>query len=117
MKKIIKIYRGSLLSSAAGEHWILHSERDFHHRYIGTINELLKTFYEDENYLDMQEYASKALGIDNANKELYFWLITSMYKMGSNAMARGELRNAEKVLLEDEYQELILAVKKANFVT
>lgn len=115
LKKIIEIYKGSLLSSAAGEHWILHSERDFHHRYIGIINELLKTFYEDKNYLDIQEYASKALGIDNANKELYFWLITSMYKMGSNAMARGELRNAEKILLEDEYQELVLAVKKTNF--
>ena len=72
LKKIIEIYKGSLLSSMTGEHWILHSERDFHHRYIGIINELLKTFYEDENYQDIQEYSSKALGVDNANKELYF---------------------------------------------
>ena len=98
-----------------GEHWILHSERDFHHRYIGIINELLKTFYEDENYQDIQEYSSKALGVDNANKELYFQLITFMYKMEPNTMAMGGPRNAEKILLADEYQELVLAVKKTNF--
>ena len=103
LKKTIDIYKGNLLASALGEHWILSIERDFHYKYIGIINELLQTFYESENYYDIQKYASKALTIENSNKELYFWLIASMYKLGATAMARGELKNAEKSLLKEEY--------------
>lgn len=113
LKKLTNIYRGSLLSSATGEHWLMNSEIGFHHKYMGIINELLKAFFEAENYDDIQEYASKALIVDNANKEVYYWLIKAMYKLGANGMARGELRNAERLLTDDEYQVLLSALNGA----
>lgn len=113
LKKLTIIYRGSLLSSATGEHWLLNSEIGFHHKYMGIINDLLKAFFEAENYDDIQEYASKALIVDNANKEVYYWLIKAMYKLGANGMARGELRNAERLLSDEEYQVLLSALNGA----
>lgn len=110
LKKLTNIYRGSLLSSATGEHWLMNSEIGFHHKYMGIINDLLKAFFEAENYDDIQEYASKALIVDNANKEVYYWLIKAMYKLGANGMARGELRNAERLLAYEEYQVLLSAL-------
>lgn len=107
LKKLTIIYRGSLPSSATGEHWLMNSEMGFHHKYMGIINDLLKAFFEAENYDDIQEYASKALIIDNANKEVYYWLIKAMYKLGASGMARGELRNAERLLTNEEYQVLL----------
>lgn len=113
LKKLTNIYRGSLLSSATGEHWLMNSEIGFHHKYMGIINDLLKAFFEAENYDDIQEYASKALIVDNANKEVYYWLIKAMYKLGANGMARGELRNAERLLSDEEYQVLLSALNGA----
>lgn len=113
LKKLTNIYRGSLLSSATGEHWLMNSEIGFHHKYMGIINDLLKAFFEAENYDDIQEYASEALIVDNANKEVYYWLIKAMYKLGANGMARGELRNAERLLSDDEYQVLLSALNRA----
>ena len=113
LKKLTNIYRGSLLSSATGEHWLMNSEIGFHHKYMGIINDLLKAFFEAENYDDIQEYASKALIVDNANKEVYYWLIKAMYKLGANGMARGELRNAERLLADEEYQVLLSALNGA----
>ena len=110
LKKLTNIYRGSLLSSATGEHLLMNSEIGFHHKYMGIINDLLKAFFEAENYDDIQEYASKALTVDNANKEVYYWLIKAMYKLGANGMARGELRNAERLLADEEYQVLLSAL-------
>lgn len=110
LKKLTNIYRGSLLSSATGEHWLMNLEIGFHHKYMGIINDLLKAFFEAENYDDIQEYASKALIVDNANKEVYYWLIKAMYKLGANGMARGELRNAERLLADEEYQVLLSAL-------
>ena len=89
---------------------MMNSEIGFHHKYMGIINDLLKAFFEAENYDDIQEYASKALTVDNANKEVYYWLIKAMYKLGANGMARGELRNAERLLADEEYQVLLSAL-------
>lgn len=51
--------------------------------------------------------------VDNANKEVYYWLIKAMYKLGANGMARGELRNAERLLSDEEYQVLLSALNGA----
>lgn len=91
----------------------MNSEIGFHHKYMGIINDLLKAFFEAESYDDIQEYASKALIVDNANKEVYYWLIKAMYKLGANGMARGELRNAERLLSDEEYQVLLSALNGA----
>ncbi len=107
LKKLIDIYKGSLLISASGEHWILGSALGFRNKYTGIINELLKAFFEAENYSDIQLYALKALNLDNANKDAYYWLIRSMNKLGLSEMAKGELKSAEKFLLFEEYQVLL----------
>ena len=36
-----------------------------------------------------------------------------MYKLGANGMARGELRNAERLLSDGEYQVLLSALNGA----
>lgn len=91
----------------------MNSEIGFHHKNMGIINNLLKAFFEAESYDDIQEYASKALIVDNAKKEVYYWLIKAMYKLGANGMARGELRNAERLLSDEEYQVLLSALNGA----
>lgn len=107
LKKLTDIYKGSLLVSASGEHWILGSDLGFRNKYTGIVNELLKTFFEIENYNDIQQYALKALNLDNANRDAYYWLIRAMNKLGSSEMAKSELKSAEEFLLSEEYQALL----------
>ena len=38
-------------------------------------------------------------------------MIRATFQMGANAMARAELKNAEKALLEEEYAELLKAIE------
>ena len=112
LKKMIEIYRGPILASATGEHWIMHIQNDYHQKYIGAVNELLRLLYENHNFNLVQDYAQKVLEHEHNNKELYYWMIRATYQMGANAMARAELKNAEKALLEEEYEELVKALEK-----
>lgn len=115
LKKLTDIYKGSLLISASGEHWILGSDLGFRNKYIGIVNELLKTFFEIENYCDIEQYALKALNVDNTNKDAYYWLIRAMNKLGTTEMAKGELKTAEKFLMFEEYQALLDELSLCNF--
>lgn len=115
LKKIVEIYKGTILSSASGEHWLTLSETNYHSKYLGSTNELLKIFFEAHDYKDIQKYASQSLVLDSANKEAYLWLILAMDKLGSVEMAKGELRTAEKVLIDEEYQDLLTELKQHDF--
>ncbi len=115
LKKIVDLYRGPILSSASGEYWIQPSEIDFHTKYLGSTNELLKIFFESKDYIDTQRYATQALSLDNTNEKAYFWLIMAMDRMGSKEMARGELRTAKNILIEEEYNDLLFDLKSYDF--
>lgn len=91
------------------------SETNYHSKYLGSTNELLKIFFEAHDYKDIQKYASQSLVLDSANKEAYLWLILAMDKLGSVEMAKGELRTAEKVLIDEEYQDLLIELKQHDF--
>lgn len=112
LKKAMDVYRGNILASAAGEHWLLHTASHYNLKYLGVVNELLKTLAELKNYAEIHQYATQALRIEPENLRAYYWLIYSMYSQGATEMAKSELRVAQQNLTEEEYDELVLCVKK-----
>ncbi len=112
LKKAMSVYKGNILVSASGEHWLLHTASHYNMKYLGVANELLKTLAELKDFADIHQYATQALQIEPGNLQAYYWLIYSLYSQGATEMAKSELRVAQQNLTEEEYDELVQCVKK-----
>lgn len=114
MQDAIALYRGDVFSSAAGEHWILAHEISYKYKCLRIHNELMRLFYETQNYVSVEHYASHALKIDPSNMDAYYWRIRSLKKKESSGMVKGELMMAEHVLDADTYFELNQKLDRAK---
>lgn len=114
LKKAMSVYKGNILSSASGEHWLLHTATHYNLKYLGVVNELLKTLAELKDYADVHQYASQSLQIEPGNLRAYYWMIYALYRQGATEMAKAVLRTAEQNLTREEYEELVRNLKKIN---
>lgn len=106
LKKAVDLYQGPLFQSAKHEHWIMPCVVSLEMRYLGAVSELMKSLYQVEDYLSIQQYASKAMQLCPHSVDVYFWMIVSMHQLKHPEMARSELRMARCNLLPEEYEEL-----------
>ena len=106
LKKAVDLYRGPLFQSAKHEHWIMPNVVSLEMRYLGAVSELMKSLYQVEDYLSIQQYASKAMHLCPHSVDVYFWMIVAMHRLKHPEMARSELRMARCNLLPEEYEEL-----------
>ena len=112
MEKAVELYQGKLLSSAEGEHWLVHTANRYHFAYMSTANELLKQLMTIHAYDLIHQYAALALTIAPENTKAYYWLIQSYLKQNMEEMATGELVAARQKLPDEEYQKLLQELKK-----
>ena len=112
MEKTVELYQGKLLSSAEGEHWLVHTANRYHFAYMSTANELLKQLMTIHAYDLIHQYAALALTIAPENTKAYYWLIQSYLKQNMEEMATGELVAARQKLPDEEYQKLLQELKK-----
>ena len=106
LKKAAALYRGSLFTTASGEHWLIPTEVSYRLKYNGVINELMRELSAIRSYSLIQEYAGMALLVDPRNADAYFWLITALNHLGSPEIAKSELNMAREMLERTEYQDL-----------
>lgn len=114
LKKAVQLYRGNLYDSASSEHWIMAHELSYKYKCLGIYNEIMRIFYDMQDYSKVQYYASLALKVDKASVDAYYWMVRAMKQRDSLALAKGELKMAEHILTEDEYAELIEKLNKTN---
>lgn len=114
LKNAIQLYRGDVFESASGEHWLLSHEIAYKYKCLGIYNELMKAYFDIQNYSSVQYYAGNALKIDPANADAYYWMIRAMKKKDSMSMVKGELKMAEHVLEPDEYEEMLKKLDRAK---
>ena len=114
LKNATQLYRGDVFESASGEHWLLSHEIAYKYKCLGIYNELMKAYFDTQNYASVQYYAGDALKIDSANADAYYWMIRAMKKKDSMSMVKGELKMAEHVLDPTEYEELIKKLDKVK---
>lgn len=114
MQDAIALYRGEIFASASGEHWILAHEISYKYKCLRIHNELMRLFYETQNFVSVEHYASHALKIDPLNVDAYYWRIRSLKKKESSGMVKGELLMAEHVLDTDAYIELNQKLERAK---
>lgn len=112
MEKAVELYQGKLLSSAEGEHWLVHTANRYHFAYMSTANELLKQLMTIHAYDLIHQYAALALTIAPENTKACYWLIQSYLKQNMEEMATGELVAARQKLSDEEYQKLLQELKK-----
>ena len=103
-----------MFESARGEHWLIPHEISYKYKCLGIYNELMKAYFDTQNYSSVQYYAGNALKIDPANADAYYWMIRAMKKKDSMSMVKGELKMAEHVLEASEYEELLRKLKGLN---
>lgn len=115
MEKTVELYQGKLLSSAEGEHWLVHTANRYHFAYMSTANELLKRLMTIHAYDLIHQYAALALTIAPENTKAYYWLIQSYLKQNMEEMATGELVAARQKLPDEEYQKLLQELIKQRY--
>ena len=114
LKLSVELYKGNLLESAEGEHWLMHEALHYNLKYLGVTNELLKTLSEKKDYPNVLQYATQALKIEPGNMQAYYWLINSMYRLGATEMAKSEVKVAKQHLTKEEFGELLRCFKKTK---
>lgn len=114
LKKAVLLYRGPVFENATSEHWINNISTHYSLRYIGFISELLKKLAEVKDYYGINKYATQALGVEPGNLKAYYWLIWSMYNLGTIEMAKSQVQQARKDLTAEEYEELIKYLKESK---
>lgn len=114
LKKAVLLYKGSVFANTASEHWINNISIHYSLRYVGFINELLKKLAEVKDYYGINKYATQSLGVEPGNLKAYYWLIWSMYNLGTIEMAKSQIQQARKLLTEEEYEELLKYLKESK---
>lgn len=114
LKNAIALYRGDVFESASGEHWLISHEIAYKYKCLGIYNEMMKLYFDLQNYSSVQYYAGNALKIDPANADAYYWMIRAMKKKDSMSMVKGELKMAEHVLEASEYEEMLKKLERAK---
>ena len=74
----------------------------------------MKAYFETGNYVRVEYYAEKALEVEPANEDVYYWLIRVLRKRNSNMMAKGQLHMAKHVLDEIEYNRLLKRLEEGD---
>ena len=114
LKRAVDLYKGSVLESAADEHWLIPKSSYYNLRYQGMVSELLKTLADGKDYHNLHRYAAQALAIDPGNKTAHYWLIYAMAQRGADELAKTQVQIAQESLTDEEYYELVNALKKAK---
>ena len=107
LKNALDLYRGKILSSAEGEHWLIQFSTKYHLSYMGAVSELLKQLDYLHSYDLLNQYAMKSLTIAPDNPKAYCWLIRSLKAQGMNELATNELAAAKEHLTTEEYEEIL----------
>lgn len=114
MKKAVGLYRGDIYETASSEHWLMAHGLSYRYKCLSVYTDLMRIFYETQDYSTVQYYASLALKIEKASVDGFYWMIRAMRQRDSVSMAKGELRLAEHVLTSEEYQELLQKLEKTK---
>ena len=114
LKQAVELYKGKVLASAESEHWIMLTASHYDLRYTGVVNELLKTLEDAKDYQNLHKFAAQSLAVAPGNVKAHYWLIVAMFNLGADEMAEIQLEAAKRALTNEEYYELVEALKKAK---
>lgn len=114
LQDAVSLYKGHIYESASGEHWLMPHEISYRYKCLGICNDLMKLFFDSQNYTSVQYYAQRALELDEVNPDAYYWLIRSLKKRDSMGMVKGEMLMAEHVLGPELYEELLKKLERTK---
>lgn len=114
LQDAVKLYKGDICESASGEHWLMPHEISYRYKCLGICNDLMKLFFDSQNYASVQHYAHRALELEEANPDAYYWMIRTLKKKDSMVMVKGEMMMAEHVLGPELYEELLKRLERTK---
>ena len=82
-------------------------------RFIGS-NEPVQHKSEEIEQQQYIQYAAQSLAVAPGNVKAHYWLIVAMFNLGADEMADTQLEAAKRALTDEEYYELVEALKKAK---
>ena len=75
------------------------------------------TLADTKDYHNLHRYAVQALAVDPGNRAAHYWLIYSMVKRDADELAKTQVQIAQEELTDEDYRELVDALKKANLTS
>ena len=78
LRKATEIYRGNIYETASSEHWLMAHELAYRYKCLGVYVEIMRMYYDLQDYTNVQRYAALALNIDKASVDAYYWMIRAM---------------------------------------
>ena len=114
LKRVTEIYHGNIYEAASSEHWLMPHELAYKYKCLAGYVEMMRMYYDLQDYTNVQRFASLALNIEKASVDAYYWMIRAMRQRDSLSMAKGELKMAEHILTDEEYTELVQKLEKTK---
>lgn len=114
LDKAINLYGGGLYPAANCEDWILNDQDSYRLDCLEVYAEIMRTYFENQDYVRVRHYAEMALQLDKASVDAYYWKIRVIRRRNSQSLANGQLRIAERTLTSEEYSDLLRKLKKTE---
>ncbi len=101
LKKMIDFYQGDFMPQITEMHWIITMSTYYHSLFLSAIKRLSELYVEEKMYDELEEICNKALKYDNAEEELYYYLILARMKKNKMNLAMESYKKACKILKEE----------------
>lgn len=99
-KKAAELYKGKLLPNIADEYWILNMSGYYHSMYLRLMNELLSDLRVEARFLEMEDYARKALALDALDEGLHCCMLYALIGQNKYTEAMAYFHHAEELLYD-----------------
>ena len=114
LKRAVDMYKTGPLPELGGEHWFTPTIAHYGAIFIGLVNQLLKHLDEAKAYVTISEYATQAIKVIPENPDMHYWLVHALNRLGLTEIAKSQLTAAKKILIEEDYEDLLARIDREN---
>ena len=109
--RALELYKGKLLADDTAEDSFMQHQLHYRNKCVRMYSEIMKLYFDTLNYSSVIHYANKALEVEPANVDAYFWMSRAFYRQEQRTAIKVEMEKAKSVLTEEEYEDLVYRLK------
>lgn len=91
----IDLYKGSFLSNASSDYWVMPLSTYYNTIFIETVHIAVDILYEQNRFFDIVDICKNALSINPYEEDFYYNLINSLFETGDSQSSIEHYKNVE----------------------
>jgi DNA-binding SARP family transcriptional activator/GGDEF domain-containing protein len=100
-EKALYLYQGNFMSKIGELHWVMTLNAYYHSMFLSAIKKLAQLYLEMERYEMMEIVCKNALQYEDADEQLYYYLILARARMNKIKLAQETYQKAQEILLRE----------------